>query len=87
MNWTITVKPSNSALDEWSWTAVRDDQENTLRGTGYRTGEDAHEVAKLAIQEFEDTQGVIKAATKVHTFSPTLPDIPQVPDVPEIHLP
>lgn len=76
MNWNITVKPYSSALEMWGWTATREDQENTLSGAGYETKAEAEAAAEADVQEFENTQGVIKAATSTYLFEPVIPEIP-----------
>lgn len=86
MNWNITVKPYSSALDMWGWTAVREDQENVLSGAGYETKDEALAAAQTDAQAFEDTQGVIKAATSHYVFEPVIPEVPE-PEVPEVPSP
>lgn len=70
MNWTIRVKPINSTLNMWSWTAVRDDQESTLSGAGYETSEEALSAAKVDADAFEAGQGVIRDATFEVVYDP-----------------
>lgn len=86
MNWNITIKPYSSALTMWGWTAVREDQENQLSGAGYETKQEAMDAAQVDVQAFEDTQGVIKAATQTYTFEPVIPVLPDL-EVPEVPLP
>lgn len=71
MNWTIRVKPNNTALTSWSWSAVRDDQETVRSGSGYPTSEEAVAAAEAAAQAFEDGDGVIRDATFEQQFVPT----------------
>lgn len=78
MKWNITVRPYSSALDLWSWTAVREDQENQRSGAGYDTKEQAQTAAQAEVQEFEDNQGVINAATTTYVFEPVIPAPPEV---------
>lgn len=73
MNWTITVKPTTSELTEWSWTAVRSDQENTLSGSGYATSAEAMSAAQAEAQAFENTLGVIQNETVTVVFVPAVP--------------
>lgn len=73
MNWTITVRPTTAALNNWSWTAVRDDQENVISGSGHATSAAAIAAAQQEAQEFEDGQGVIDSNTFSQAFEPVLP--------------
>lgn len=72
MNWTITVKPNNTGLTSWSWTAVRDDQESVLSGGEYPTSAAADLAAQAEAQHFEDGQGIMKDATFQHVFEPVV---------------
>lgn len=70
MKWTITIKPLHAALNAWAWSAVRADQESTLGGAGLQTKEAARQAARTAINDFENSVGIIKAATVTEEFLP-----------------
>jgi len=73
VNWTITVRPTTAALNNWTWTAVREDQENVLSGGGHATSASAVAEAQQMAQQFEDGQGVIDSNTFSQVFEPVLP--------------
>lgn len=71
MKWNITMTPVSPALNAWTWTAVRADQENVLMGdASYATQEAARTSARAAIQEYEDNVMVVRDATVTEEFTP-----------------
>lgn len=71
MKWSITMTPVSAALNAWTWTAVRADQENVLMGDqAYATKEAARTSAHAAIQEYEDSAMVVRDATVTEEFTP-----------------
>lgn len=70
MTWTITVKPTSAALDMWAWSAMRADQESVLSGSGHRTSEAAVTAATTAIENFENSVGIIQDATFQVEYEP-----------------
>lgn len=71
MNWTITIKPTSSALTSWTWTAVRDDQENVLYGDPeYASVNAARTSARAAAQAYENDVIAIETATITEPFTP-----------------
>lgn len=83
MNWTITVRPTNPALTDWTWTAIRDDQESVLYGEGHSTSASAINEAQTMAQEYEDGQGIIKDNSFSQVFEPVLPSAPEPEPTPE----
>lgn len=71
MNWTITITPTSSALNVWTWSAVRADGENVIVSDQvYRTVEAAREAAQAAAQAYEDDVLVIQDGTITEQFTP-----------------
>ena len=84
MKWTITIKPLTVALNAWTWTAVREDQENVLVGDqAYATSEAATATAQADIQNFEDNVMVLRNATLTMEFIPEGVEIDPEPETPE----
>jgi hypothetical protein len=74
MNWTIRVTPTTTALDDWSWVALRDDKETVFDGVGYATSTEAQAEARAVAQEFENNQGIIKDNSFTEVFEPVVPE-------------
>lgn len=73
MPWTITVRPTTAELHEWSWSAVRDDQESVMRMGGYDSAQEALEDARADVLLFESNLRKIAEATLTEVFTPEVP--------------
>lgn len=72
MKWTLTARPSSTAMNNWSWWAMRADNEVLRQGGGAKTSAAAIQAARDAASDYEQEQGEIEAAVVTEEFTPTL---------------
>lgn len=72
MTWTITVKPTTEALDDWGWAAVRGDGETVRFGNGLATHAEALATAQRTVRETERSFQAISDATTVEDYTPSV---------------
>lgn len=72
MSWTLTVKPSNTALTLWEWEALRADQNIYRNGFGEPSSADAMEAARAAATQYELHVAQIENNKVTETFTPVI---------------
>lgn len=75
MTWRIEVKPTSHALEAWTWTAERSDNDTILMFDNVlSTKEDALADAKAAVGAWEDRQAIINSnSVVIQAYSPGAP--------------
>ena len=92
MKWTINIRPVDTSLNAWVWTAEREDGETAMRG-GADTRDGALEDARAEVREQEAAFAIIEENSTTEEYTPTeivLPEEPlpmiEVPKMPMLRL-
>lgn len=72
MSWELTARPTNRALTDWRWEALRADNEIYRSGVGEPSAEAAMEAARAAATQYELHLAQIENNKVTETFTPDI---------------
>lgn len=72
MEWTLKATPTNEALTNWNWTALRSDQNEYFQGFNEPTSTAAIEEARAAAMAFERRVAMIDSHIVEEAYTPVV---------------
>lgn len=72
MSWDLIARPTNTALTDWNWEALRGDGNIYRSGVGEPTSEAAMAAARAAATQYELHLAQIENNKVTETFTPVI---------------